>query len=359
MAKGTAPRERRAVCLCGLASSAKVDGVQGGTLFRATAGVGLGVLGGLLLLVACGARTGLVETEPTDAGPELDSNRDGVDAPRESALDVGAEGKGEGDAPFDAPFDIPDDVPVPSDCPDAAATLVYVITMDNKLYSFYPPTFAFSFIGDVACPGTTTDSTFSMAVDRHGIAYVLFDAGNIFRVDTATAACTTLPYVPGQSGFRYFGMGFATNGAGPSETLYIQGDSYYDPDSGEAPGLASLDTTDWTVTPIGSATPALAGGELTGTGGGDLFAFFYYPTDTSGSRLGQLDKATGQLTASAFLPDVTIDNNSFAVAFWGGDFYFFTDGTATRYSPSTGATQIVANLGDDIVGAGVSTCAPE
>jgi hypothetical protein len=332
--------------------------VRGATHNRVTAGVGLGILGGLVLLVACGARTALPEIEPPgDADLARDAGRDAIDAPFDRAFDASAEGKP--DAPFDAPFDIPEDVPVSSDCPDASATLVYVITMDNKLYSFYPPTSKFSLIGNVACPGETTGSTFSMAVDRAGIAYVLFDSGNIFRVDTGTAACTKLPYAPGQAGFTYFGMGFATNGAGPSETLYIQGDSYYDPDSGEAPGLASVDTTDWTVTPIGSATPALAGGELTGTGGGDLFAFFYYPTETSGSRLGQLDKATGQLTASVFLPGVTIDGNSFAVAFWGGDFYLFTDGTVTQYSPSTGATNVVANLDDDIVGAGVSTCAPE
>jgi hypothetical protein len=291
-----------------------------------------GVLGGVLLLFACGARTGLLEAEvPNDAAVE--------DAELEAGPDI-------------------IDIPVHSDCPDAAATLVYVITQDDLLYSFYPPTAAFSLIGTVACPGSG-GGVFSMAVDRAGIAYVLYGTGDIFRVDTATAACTPLPYVPGQSGFTYFGMGFAANGAGSSETLYIEGDTYFPSGSREAPGLASVDTTAWTVTPIGSNIPPFGGGELTGTGGGELFAFFFYETDTVGARVGQLDKATGQVLESVELADVMIEGESFAVAFWGGAFYLFTDGTVTKYSPGTSSTAVVANLDTSIVGAGVSTCAPQ
>ena len=41
---------------------------------------------------------------------------------------------------------------VRNDCPDAAATLVYVITTDNELFSFYPPDASFRLIGRIACP---------------------------------------------------------------------------------------------------------------------------------------------------------------------------------------------------------------
>lgn len=317
------------------------------------------------LAMACGDRNALPTLAPAadasfdpmshepDSSPGIDA-RDAQDA----APDVPA------DVPFDTPFDIATDIPVPNDCPDAAATLVYVITMNDELYSFYPPTASFSFIGKVSCTGSS-NSVFSMAVDRKGIAYVLFQGtdvsagGPLFRVDTASAACQSLPYVPGQDGLLYFGMGFATNGAGPSETLYLQGDTYTL--DGGSNALASLDTTTWTVTPIGAATPSLSGGELTGTGGGDLFAFFKYASDPSVAHLGQIDKTTGQLVSSVALPAAeSIARTSFAVAFWGGDFYLFTDGNVAKYSPKTGKTQTAyASLpGTDIVGAGVSTCAP-
>jgi hypothetical protein len=305
---------------------------RGPGLSRVLLGSVAGALGGVLLLLACGARTGLPEAE----------------APNDAAVD----------APGDVVLEVPSDIPVHSDCPDAAATLVYVITQDDQLYSFYPPTAAFSLIGTVACPDSG-GGAFSMAVDRAGIAYVLYSGGDIFRVDTATAECTPLAYVPGQSGFTYFGMGFAANGDGPSETLYVEGDTDFSLGR-EAPGLASVDTTTWTVTRIGSTLPPFAGGELTGTGNGKLFTFFFYETDTVGARVGQLDKATGQVLESVELADVMIEGESFAVAIWGGDFYLFTNGTVTKYSPDTGSTAVVANLDTSIVvGAGVSTCAPQ
>jgi hypothetical protein len=320
-------------------------------------------LGSLAVVAACGDRTALPETELA-----VDATVPGRDAGPDSELFDGLPGDAvEGvDAAFDVfgdvPPDVSDDVPVVTDCPDGAATFIYVITEDDRLYSFYPPTGDFTFIGTLDCPGSS-GVAWSMAVDRVGNAYVLYKAssggggGPVYQVDTGTAACKSLPYKPGQMGFDYFGMGFATNGDGPSETLYIEGDAYLD-DAG-ATGLASLDTTTWLVTPIGSTTPPIQGGELTGTGTGDLYVFFFYEEEGT-TYLGQLDKTTGQLITS-MKTAVTIGEDSFAMAYWGGDFYFFTDTAAAQYSPMTGKT--VANYatlsgGHDIVGAGVSTCAP-
>jgi hypothetical protein len=321
-------------------------------------------LGCLALVAACGDRSTLPLDEPSaDAASRRESGPDAeiFDGPSSDVVE---------EVPFDAPLDVvadvspdvSDDVPIVTDCPDAAATFIYVITEDDRLYSFYPPSADFTFIGTVDCPGSSGNA-WSMAVDRAGNAYVLYEAtgggggGPVYQVDTATAACKSLPYKPGQMGFDYFGMGFATNGDGPSETLYLEGDTYLS-DAG-ATGLASLDTTTWRVAPIGATTPPIQGGELTGTGTGDLYVFFFYEEDGS-TYLGQLDKTTGQLIAS-MKTAITIGDDSFAMAYWGGDFYLFTDSAAAKYSPSTETT--VANYatlggGHDIVGAGVSTCAP-
>jgi hypothetical protein len=63
------------------------------------------------------------------------------------------------------------------------------------------------------------------------------------------------------------------------------------------------------------------------------------------------------------LPGVDIAGG-WAFAFWGGDFYTFTapGDTSTvvqRFRPSDGTVVQVASLSLVVVGAGVSTCAPQ
>jgi hypothetical protein len=65
------------------------------------------------------------------------------------------------------------------------------------------------------------------------------------------------------------------------------------------------------------------------------------------------------------LPSV-FEGTGWAFGFWGGDFYTFTapDGTTsviTRYRPSDQSIVVVgmAPFGVQLVGAGVSTCAPQ
>ena len=60
----------------------------------------------------------------------------------------------------------------------------------------------------------------------------------------------------------------------------------------------------------------------------------------------------------------TIDQGQgWAFAFWGGDFYMFHapngNSIVTRYRPSDDSLTQVATLPSIIVGAGVSTCAPQ
>ncbi len=56
-----------------------------------------------------------------------------------------------------------------------------------------------------------------------------------------------------------------------------------------------------------------------------------------------------------------------AFGFWGGEFYLFTTNTTdpslssivTRFDPGDQSQVTVASLPETIVGAGVSTCAPQ
>jgi hypothetical protein len=238
------------------------------------------------------------------------------------------------------------------DCADAGPTPIIVVTQQQVLYAFDPPTARFNRIGDLLCPNTFNQSPFSMAVARNGFAYVVYSPdGTLFRVSTANASCTPTPFTAGQKGFStLFGMGFSANAPAPGETLYVTG---YD-----RPMLASIDTNTWALRVIGSAPIRM---ELTGTRAGDLFGFLTSSTSPTDTEIAHIDKTTGRLTPVWPLPFPF--GMGWAFAAWGGVFYTFT-GTSNattevhRFDPQTQDVTVVAAINDLVVGAGVSTCAP-
>ncbi len=238
------------------------------------------------------------------------------------------------------------------DCSDAAK-LVYVASDDNDLYSFAPDKLLFTKLGALSCGSKTVNS---MAVDRTGTAWVNFSDGKIFKVDVATLACTPTAFVAQQGGFtKVLGMGFSANSPGSmDETLFVA--------DNKGKGVAKVDLTSLTLTPLGPYTGELAGSdaELTGTGDARLFGFF----TTSPAHFAAIDKASGATPVATLLPTVDASSGGFAFSFWGGDFWFYTaNGTpstsVTHYVSATQTASVVLNdIGFTIVGAGVSTCAP-
>lgn len=240
----------------------------------------------------------------------------------------------------------------PGDDCSEAAKLVYIIGSGNNLYSFHPPTLAVTPIGVINCPQNGGfGSPFSMAVDRTGRAWVLFNDGKIYHVDTATAACTGTPYTAGQQGLFTFGMGFVSDEVGSAEeTLYVA--DY------QGSGIASI-STDYVLSPVLGYDAIYTAAELTGTGDSRLFGFF----QGNPIIIAEIDKNTGSILSQAPQPTINI-GSGWAFAFWGGDFWTFTNpggggSQIDRYQPATGMTStVLTGIGDNIVGAGVSTCAP-
>ncbi len=294
-----------------------------------------------LLLLSCGAKSGLAEL----------------------ALDAGASVDASVDATVDAPVDSPPDVPIeaepdpPTVCDDAGPTSVYVITAQSLLYRFDPPSSSFEHIGTAFCESSS--QPFSMAVDRGGTAYVVYQDGRIYKVNTQTAACQPTSFATGQLGWGPFGMGFVFDSANHSDTLYVTESSY----AWTSKGLAKLDVTSLKLSFVAPYSEPFSNAvELTGTGDGRLYAFGL-PAGPLGARLAEVDPSSGALLSTTELALGT-ENSSFAFAFWGGDFYLFTapDGVtfsdAHRYRPSDGSLTWVAKAKATVVGAGVSTCAP-
>ncbi len=308
-----------------------------------------GTLG--LLIVACGTRTGLLidDTFPLDGS--IDSGLDArKDARRDSEADVMDE-----DAlpPFDASK--PDVLP-PNDCPDAGSTLVYLITQQGQLVSFYPPTLGFKTIGTISCPNANGHGPFSMGVNRLGTAYVVFDDGRLFEVSTATAACKATSFKVGQQGFVTFGMGYSGDSMG--ENLFVAESTFNTPSK----GLGIIDTKTFGLNFVSAFSPSIPRAELTGTGDGRLFAYWPNTQGGSGGHIAAIDPKTAKVSGVDNLA-IGGANDAFAFAFWGGVFWVFTTpsgpSTVTKFDPQTLSETNVTTYSGTIVGAGVSTCAPQ
>jgi hypothetical protein len=254
-------------------------------------------------------------------------------------------------------------------CSDAAK-LVYVLSAENDLYSFDPPSKTFTKKGTLGCQ--TSMSPNSMAVSRDAVAWVNYTSdddstGGVFQVSTSDASCTATSITLG-SGWTRLGMGFSSDAANSSdETLYVAAtgsDGVGFGLGGGSLGLGEIDLTSKALTPIGPFTGSLAGqsAELTGTGTGLLYGFF---TGTP-VQVAQIDKSSGATSNAVTMTGVE-QPNYWAFSFWGGDFYLYTCNSdpsrttnVTHYSPATGTidTSYMTNIGFRIVGAGVSTCAP-
>jgi hypothetical protein len=251
-----------------------------------------------------------------------------------------------------------DRAPTTDDCPEEAK-LVYLVDQNNDLLSFRPDTQTWVRIGVLACPAAGA-SPYSMAVDRAGVAWVLYDSGSLFKVSTKDASCEATSLKGGQDLITKFGMGFATDtSGGTAETLYVAGDdtksTTYPPPS----KLASLDLSTMGMMPKGqlSGSP-----ELTGTGLGELWGF--YPS-ASQPKVARIDKMTGQEAATFPQPFLGGTPQAWAFAFWGGAYWIFLQRdkdpstNVWRFTEYDGkAVAWILDTGRHIVGAGVSTCAP-
>ncbi len=301
-------------------------------------------------VASCGSRTGLWGEDGSSGGvaPGVDGS---------TSFDASIDARTDGIQTFDViqGLDVVNKPDVDrKDCPDASDTYIYVVTAENELFSFYPPDLRFTLVGNLACPVAASATPFSMAVDRKGVAYVLFTNGQLFRVSTLTAACIGTPYTPNQQGFQTFGMGFASDTNGAAETLYIADNDF----DGNLRGLGRIDTNTFGVSFIGPFNPPIRRSELTGTGDGRLYAF---SPITGGSRLSEIEKTTGKVLGQNVI-NAGATNDAFAFAFWGGDFWIFTSGggasDVTRYRPLDSSSTPMTTHPSEIVGAGVSTCAP-
>ncbi len=259
----------------------------------------------------------------------------------------------------------------PCACPEIEVPLddgIFVLSDNSEIYKFFPESNTFEALGAFNCGGMT--DTFSMAVDRLGFAWVMFNnpQGEIWKVDlTNVANCTDPGYNQGQGGVNYFGMAYVSNSESDQcDQLY---GNTFDGFGGFDEGLnigdfITVDPNTLAVSKLGKTN--FNGAELTGTGDGRAFMF----GGVNPAKLVEVNKLNGQFVNTLPLPGLNL-TNAFAFAFFAGDFYFFTESanpllskvTHMDYDDSDGdgkqqLTTVVNQAPIRIVGAGVSTCAP-
>lgn len=229
--------------------------------------------------------------------------------------------------------------------------LIYLMTLQNELFVFDPDTDELTLRGQIACMAGGYEP-YSMAVDRFGIAYVLFDDSYLYRVDSRTLECERTPYQRRAGEFQQFGMGFVRN-------LELEKDELFVTDIGPqgSAGLARIDADTWDLSLVGAYSESVGRMEMTGSSDGQLYG---YATDqTEGGRILHIDKTNGSLLEQTPLP-VGMDTTTLAFAYFRGIYYVFTgNGTTTdvsRYDPTNAELQSLGTLSYAVVGAGVSTC---
>jgi hypothetical protein len=319
-----------------------------------------------LLLAACTDYQVGVRPKPVDEGVDTALDEDTAVVEEDTAEQVEEDTGAGGDTnppdtadtvppdtstPDDTGEAVPEDPPPADDC-DTTDDRIYVIDRDAAmLYVFDPATNGLTRVGELTCDSWSTPA--SMGVSRDGHAYVRYDDETVFDVDLATMRCSETTYSDRTTRFGAFGMGYATATAGTwRDQLYIANGST----------LATLDTGTWRVSNLGRM-PSQS--ELTGNAAGELWAVL--PLE-SPAELRRLDPSTGAALDTIQLrsfPD-PMEIDTFAFAAWGGELFVFVrvygmgESTAVyRVDSASGRMErVVEGLGINVVGAGVSTCAP-
>jgi hypothetical protein len=305
----------------------------------------------LLALVGCGIDSNLSALNEDVGEPEEEEIVEDVEP--ETEPEEEPEPEEEQEEPIDEEPEDDDDTtyedPAPEDDCENTSDLVYAMDRDSEtIYLFDPTVPEFTALGTIDC-GTWAGTPGSMAISRDGFAYVRYSDGTLYEVDLTTMACSESSW---SNSFGSFGMGYATHSSETwREDLFLA----------NSKKLAHLDLTTSSMSVVGSL-PSQA--ELTGNADGELWAFL--PLE-SPALLANLDKDDASILSSLKMPSFPnpYDIDTFAFATWDGDFYLFVRtygmGSSTdvyHVTPTGSVTLLLEDTGLNVVGAGVSTCAP-
>ncbi len=245
--------------------------------------------------------------------------------------------------------------------------MVYVLNQKQELLTFDPrllPGNPFKKVATIsdACIGEAAvgRQVLTMSVDRTGVIWIYARTSNglvLLTVDSANGfACSKRSL---SSNLSIIAMAFAADGVGgATESLFVK---YY----GSGPQrLGSLELGGDPITVKDRAAVDENVASLTGTGDGKLWAY-----DSKAKLVFSMDPQTGKGVPGGSISQAQVMTNRIdpPFAFFGGSIYVFPDSTGDaqklndvwQVDLTTKAASKVFNLPEaDIIGAGVSACAP-
>jgi hypothetical protein len=262
---------------------------------------------------------------------------------------------GRGTPPVDAGEDTWKAPPVPpppdpnAGCKDVALRIFFA-TKDGELFSIGPP-FDSPVSHGFPCADPDAGSPLyitAMAVDRGGALWLLDGQQRAFIVDPLSQACMPLPLnVP---------AGVPTSLVFAKPDPLLAADDLY---LLAGLDLVYVDRPSLALKPVGTLAPKLPFRAMTATADARLYGIFSTGAGTVG--IASLDRAALAVksTLAVGIPEPTLADIA-GVAFWGGEFFIFTD-VLVRYQPAADLVTPPVKLFPQprlVVVAASSTCAP-
>jgi hypothetical protein len=222
--------------------------------------------------------------------------------------------------------------------------MVYVTGQPAELWSFWPPTFTFTKIGDLSC----TQNPTHMTVDRNGTAWVVGNA-KIYKTSTKDATCAPIPTWSPFSHLDFLDFALSFVGVTNNDTtLYLLGPIT----------LAKFDIASGNFQYVGVPAVGSAGtaGDMTSNGDGTLYFLQDAPTVHT---LFELDPSNANIKTKHTVNSNSGSPTSQALAFFGARFYAFENSVVYEYDPVTDTNKQIGTAPLQVTGAGQSTCVPE
>ena len=240
-------------------------------------------------------------------------------------------------------------IPPLTDCTVETEDYIYLVDLDNILYKFSPKTFQVTVVGPLNC--SETSSVFSIALQRNGLLWVLFNDGDLYTFNVTDQTCINTGFGRNQTGILDFTMAFVKNVGDNKETLFIS--KLYN--GGGV--LAEIDTNTLSIVEIGNYSDGAQFATLTGSNDGRLFGLFFDNPPT----IKEVDDTDAQILSEYPLNE-PFDGFVYLYSFasYENKFFYFLNSENSTYihlfDPKTNRSTLLNTVPFSFFNAATSTC---
>jgi hypothetical protein len=216
------------------------------------------------------------------------------------------------------------------------------------VYKFDLVTYNVTTIGSLNCSGTS--NAYSMAVQRSGIIWAIFQDGTLYKYNIRSGECTATTFTANQSDFSSFSLTFVKSPTDATETLYVsQQNASYN-------ALGTIDTSALTLSVVGNYSEIEAPSDLAALPNGTLYGLF----QTENYTIAEINKVNGTIEAQYPLniSSTAVSNPNYAFTIVNGVFFIFEGNNNSTnihtFYPSTNTLVLLQTIPQVIISATIS-----